>query len=249
MHLSAGAGITSDSTARGERREVKAKLAAFTEPSVPPALFETIRVECGAALRLERHLARLAASANYFSIPFDRAEARSVLVEAIAVSPHDGLLRARLELEPNGSLRAVIRPHDPTVSSDPAPVALDSAPVDRRDVRLYHKCVDRRRYDEAFAATPEMFDVVLWNAERAVTELTRGNVVVELDGRRLTPPVDCGLLAGTLRGELLELGDIEEHVVTVDDLQRADRLWFVNALRGWVPIALARAGGPHAPRG
>jgi para-aminobenzoate synthetase/4-amino-4-deoxychorismate lyase len=116
-------------------------------------------------------------------------------------------------------------------------------------VRLYHKCTDRRVYDEALAAAPEMFDVLLWNAEGELTELTRGNVVVELAGRRLTPPLDCGLLAGTLRGELLELGEVEERVITLADAQRADRLWFVNALRGWVPITLTRRGGSSLSAG
>ena len=83
-----------------------------------------------------------------------------------------------------------------------------------------------------------LFDVLLWNAKREATELTRGNLVVELDRRRVTPPLDCGLLPGTLRGELLEVGEIEEHVVTLADVQRASRLWFINALRGWVPITL-----------
>ena len=246
LHLSAGGGVTADSTAYGELREVRAKLAAFTEPIEPPALFETIRVECRAALRLERHLARLAASADFFGIPFDRAEARRLLLEAIAHDESDGLLRARLELAPDGALRTEIRPHDPALAADAAPVVFASTPVGRGDVRLYHKCIDRRRYDDALAEAPEMFDVVMWNAEREVTELTRGNIVVELEGRRLTPPVDCGLLAGTLRGELLELGEIEEHVITLDDAQRAERLWFVNALRGWVPITLARTGSPRA---
>jgi para-aminobenzoate synthetase/4-amino-4-deoxychorismate lyase len=58
--------------------------------------------------------------------------------------------------------------------------------------------------------------------------------------------VDCGLLAGTLRGELLELGEIEERVITLADAQRASRLWFVNALRGWVPITLAPTATPRA---
>ncbi|MFL5618891.1 MAG: aminodeoxychorismate synthase component I [Gemmatimonadaceae bacterium] len=239
LHLNAGGGITADSTARGELREVAAKLAAFTQPVEPPALFETIRVEHGVAVRLDRHLTRLAASADYFGISFDRTAALCVLQDAIAHGERSDLLRARLELAPNGALRALTRPHDPTRPSTPAPVAFASAPVDRRDVRLYHKCVDRDRYEAALAAAPGLFDVVLWNTDREVTELTRGNLVVELDGRRLTPPVDSGLLGGTYRAELLELGEIEERVVSLDEARRADRLWFVNSLRGWVPITLA----------
>jgi para-aminobenzoate synthetase / 4-amino-4-deoxychorismate lyase len=245
LHLSAGGGVTADSTATGELREVRAKLAAFTEPVEPRALFETIRVERGSALRLERHLARLASSADFFGIPFDQDEARRTLLEAIAHGRRDGVLRARLDLEPNGALRAATRPHDPRTPTTSMPVALATLPVDRRDVRLYHKCADRRRYDDALAIAPDVFDVLFWNVEREATELTRGNLVVELDGRRLTPPLACGLLPGTLRGELLARGEIEEHLVTLADVRRADRLWFINALRGWVPITLV--GGGQSP--
>ena len=84
-----------------------------------------------------------------------------------------------------------------------------------------------------------MVDGVLWNGDGQPTALTRGHLVVELDGRRLTPPVDCGLLGGVLRAELLERGEIEERVLGQDDVRAAQRLWFVNSLRGWVPITLA----------
>ena len=75
------------------------------------------------------------------------------------------------------------------------------------------------------------------------TELTRGNLVVEREGRRLTPPVESGLLAGTFRAELLENGELEERLLPLDEVRRAERLWFVNSLRGWVPITLVNGGG------
>jgi len=239
LHLNAGGGITADSTALGELREVGAKLAAFTRPIEPPTLFETMRVERGVVVRLERHLSRLEASADYFAIPFDRDAARREVDESIAASERADLLRARLDLAPDGAIAALARPHDPTLPSGGARVVFAPSPVDRGDVRLYHKCADRTRYDAAMASAPGMFDVVLWNGDGEATELTRGNLVVEHAGRRITPPVDCGLLAGVLRGELLERGELEEHVLTLDDVRAAERLWFVNSLRGWVPITLA----------
>ena len=54
----------------------------------------------------------------------------------------------------------------------------------------------------------------------------------------MTPPVECGLLAGTFRAELLERGEVAERRLTLGDVRCAERLWFVNSLRGWVPIAL-----------
>jgi para-aminobenzoate synthetase/4-amino-4-deoxychorismate lyase len=242
LHLNAGGGITTDSTVRGELSEVAAKLAAFTQPGDRPALFETIRVEKGTFNRLERHLARLAASAEYFDIPFDRSAAMKALDAALARAERADVARARLDLDPSGALVASIR-HDPSLRALPSParVALAATPVDRNDVRLYHKGADRARFDSELSAAPGMFDVLLWNTDGEATEFTRGNLVAQLDGRLVTPPVDCGLLAGTLRAELLERGDISERVLTISDVWRAERLWFVNSLRGWVAVRLEQS--------
>ena len=245
LHLNAGGGITVDSTVRGELHEVRAKLAAFTRPRLTPGLFETIRVERGRFVRLERHLARLAASADHFDVAFDRSTALGVLDRAVRSAEPSEVSRARLELSARGELAASVRPHHDAPPGGPAPVALAESPVDPGDVRLYHKCLDRTPYDAASAAAPGMFDVILWNTAGAVTELTRGNLVAELEGERLTPPVACGLLAGTFRAELLERGEIAERSIAVEDLRRAGRLWFVNSLRGWVPIAFADGTSTH----
>jgi para-aminobenzoate synthetase/4-amino-4-deoxychorismate lyase len=56
--------------------------------------------------------------------------------------------------------------------------------------------------------------------------------MIELDGRVVTPPVTCGLLAGTCRAEFLALGEATEAVVTLDDLRRATAIWVTHAVQG-----------------
>ena len=80
--------------------------------------------------------------------------------------------------------------------------------------------------------------MLLWNERGELTEFTRGNLVVEIDGRRLTPPVSSGLLPGVLRAELLEAGEIEEAVLRREDLGRASRLALINSVRGWIDVEL-----------
>ena len=77
--------------------------------------------------------------------------------------------------------------------------------------------------------------MILWNPGGQVTESTLGNVVAEIDGRRLTPPVSCGLLAGTFREQLLDEGVIEEGIITIDQLRTASRVWLINSVREWWP--------------
>ena len=59
----------------------------------------------------------------------------------------------------------------------------------------------------------------------------------------VTPPLQAGLLPGTLRGRLLRRGRLREGSVVVETLQRADGVWLINSVRGWVRAELA---GPAA---
>jgi para-aminobenzoate synthetase/4-amino-4-deoxychorismate lyase len=116
-----------------------------------------------------------------------------------------------------------------------APVRLRLAPhpIDPDDRFLYHKTTRRRVYEEARAAAPDADDVLLWNPKEELTETTIANLVVELDGERVTPPVSCGLLPGTFRAALLAEGAIREGVVRRSDLPRCRRLWLINSVRQW----------------
>jgi para-aminobenzoate synthetase/4-amino-4-deoxychorismate lyase len=239
LRLNAGGGVTIDSTPSGELAELHSKLSAFTLPALRPSLFETIRVEHGRPIRFERHLSRLSASADYFDLPFDPTAAEACVDRAVAGLVKTPVARCRLLLSPDGVLSAEAEPFvDYGASAAARRVAIASKPVETADVRLYHKTTDREPYELAAAAAGDAFDVVLWNERREATELTRGNLVAQLAGERLTPPVACGLLGGTLRAELLESGAIREQTLTVEDLFGAERLWFINSLRGWVPITL-----------
>jgi para-aminobenzoate synthetase/4-amino-4-deoxychorismate lyase len=75
---------------------------------------------------------------------------------------------------------------------------------------------------------------VLWNAKGEVTECTRGNIALLLDGRWVTPAASCGLLSGIGRAHWQAQGRVEEAVVHLNDLPRVEAMAFVNSLRGWV---------------
>jgi para-aminobenzoate synthetase/4-amino-4-deoxychorismate lyase len=234
--LGTGGGITWYSSARAEWEEALAKLAFLTEDPRPFRLVETLRLEGGEYPLLERHLARLRRSADLLGFALDSAAAREVLAHPV---PEGCSARIRLLLARDGALtrESAALPASP---SAPLPVARARAPVARRDRFLFHKTTRREVYDARRAERPDMFDVILANEEGELTELTIGNLVAELDGERFTPPVDCGLLPGVMREELLARGDIRERVLRDSDLVRATRLFLVNAVRGLVPIALAR---------
>ena len=63
-------------------------------------------------------------------------------------------------------------------------------------------------------------DTVLWNPDGDVTETTTANVVAEIGGALVTPPVEAGLLAGTLRAEMLRL-PYDQYVGKADENERS----------------------------
>jgi branched-subunit amino acid aminotransferase/4-amino-4-deoxychorismate lyase len=186
---------------------------------------------------LERHLQRLAGSASHFAFACDLAEVRARLArfaEGLPAEPR----KVRLELSRDGSL---FLEHVDLKPSTLVLVPLARAPVDSGDEFLRHKTSRRGVYDAALRAFPGFSDVLLWNERGELTETCAGNVVLELDGRRVTPSAMSGLLPGTFRAELLATGEIEEAVVPVKALERATALFFVNSVRRWCPLEVAAA--------
>ena len=226
-----GGGITWDSDPRAEWDEACAKAQVLRLDPALPSLLETMRLEDGRVALLEGHLARLAGSARYHGIPADLdAVRRRIALER-------GNARLRLLISPD-SVFAVERAALPAPVVGPVPVALSADPVDRRDPALFHKTSLRAPYDRRRAARPDVFDVLLVNGEGEVTEGSFSNLVADVDGERVTPPLDCGLLPGVFRSAILSRGEVKERTLRPGDLARARSLWLVNALRGWTEARL-----------
>ena len=67
-----------------------------------------------------------------------------------------------------------------------------------------------------------------------------GNLVVEMDGKLYTPPISCGVLAGTFRAHLLETGQVEERVIHIDELKKCTKFFFVNSVRKWQEFEITK---------
>jgi branched-subunit amino acid aminotransferase/4-amino-4-deoxychorismate lyase len=198
--------------------------------SVLPAEFELLETfrwspAHGFGLR-ERHVARAQASAEYFGFRFDRTQIERALDDAMA--GHRGERRVRLLMSKDGRPRVE---HCAMEPSRTMRVAVAAAPVDPTDVFLLHKTTRRDVYQRAAVAGFD--DTILWNTRGELTESTVGNIVVDVNGVRVTPPVVCGLLPGTFRGQLLADGEVEEGVVAVETLRRLGACWIVNSVHGW----------------
>jgi len=230
---SVGSGITWDSAAEAEYQECLDKAAVLSTVRPPFALLETVRYEDGAFHLLAGHLKRMRASAAFFGFAWDENAVRDALEEATSARARE-LARLRLLLERDG---AIHWEWHPLPEARPLRVTLAKAPAQSTDVFLFHKTTHREVYEAARAAQPEFDDVLLYNEHGELTESTLANIVVELAGENVTPPLDCGLLGGVFRAHLLETGALRERVLRIEDL-RQGKLQLINSVRGWIDVEL-----------
>lgn len=227
-----GAGITWDSHAAAEYQECLDKARVLTRTMSAFELFETLRWDADDGyFLLSEHIDRLTASASYFDYPCDPEQVIGYLRQA-AQSFSGQHRKVRLRLTAGGDLAHEASPM-PVPDENPVQLRLASAPIDRSDPFLYHKTTERSSYDNALAGGGDCDDVILWNQHGEVTETTIANLVFDMAGTLVTPPVASGLLAGTFRSHLLSLGQITEKVVSLTDIPACRQIYLINGVRGW----------------
>jgi para-aminobenzoate synthetase/4-amino-4-deoxychorismate lyase len=241
-----GGGIVWDSTSPDEYAEALLKARVLTESSPQFSLLETMlwAPEEGFFLR-EKHIARLLDSAGYFNFPItcNGGVTPSLRVEHYLneiASQFTSPQRVRLLLDKNGNLSHETSPFQPADGHPSLKVCLAREPVDSGNVFLFHKTTHREVYESARRNLPDCDDVLLFNERDELTEFTVGNLVVELDRKLYTPPLSCGLLAGTYREHLLETGQVEERVIRKDELSNCTKFLFVNSVRKMQSVTLMK---------
>ena len=198
-------------------------------------LLETLLLRAGEYWLLARHMARLQDGAEHFGFTLDRQRVHAALKQ-LAVHHSTGAWRVRLLVDRHGAVRVECKALGQALSE--VSVVMAATPIVSTCEFLYYKTTARDVYAPHASCAPGIFDTLLFNERDEITEFTKGNVVVELDGQRVTPPVSCGLLAGVLRAEMLTDTKIVERVISRADLARATGLWFLNSVRGMVPARL-----------
>ena len=229
LTMGVGSAVTWDSEAASEYAECLSKGAFVTRQKADFRLIETLKLGNGSYSLLDRHVARMAASAGYFGFRCHQHVIRQAL--SVHAARTAGVMKVRLLLSADGGI---------DVSSEPLPegsgalrAAISTYRVHSCDVMRYHKTTHRELLAHARSASPDCDEVLLRNEHGQLTEGSYHTLVVKLAGQLFTPPLVCGLLPGVLRGELLEQGEIEERILYPHDLERADELWLINSVRGW----------------
>jgi para-aminobenzoate synthetase/4-amino-4-deoxychorismate lyase len=243
-----GSGLVSDSKVDAEFEECLLKGEFLTKADASFELIETIRWERETGFHLlERHLARLQSSATHFGYPFAR-DAVLAALQGEAARLQGAVHMVRLLLAEDGRLTVTSSEIELPARGTVWRFAIADARVDEKNPIFFHKTTARAFFEremEKQKALTGCDEVVFLNTRGELTEGTRTNLFIERDGRLYTPALTCGLLPGTLREELIDLprAAASEAVLTLADLQHADRIYLGNSVRGLVraePIGLAR---------
>lgn len=231
--LGLGSGIVADSRAEAEWQETRDKAAFVTVQAPRFDLIETMAFDPARGVPLiERHLARMKASARALGFAFDRHAARNELQAATfrLAAPS----RVRLLLARSGAIAIETAPL-PTTPAE-VTVALAPHPLAPTDYRRHHKTSDRAAWERG--RLPGAFETLYVDPDGALAEGSFTSLFVARDGVLLTPAA-ARVLPGVLRAELLATGAAREADLTPADL--AAGFFIGNALRGLVPARLLAA--------
>lgn len=225
-----GGGIVWDSESADEMQECRTKAGILAQPMPVFELLETIlwTPENGYFL-LDDHLKRMKDTANYFSCHIN---IEIILGKLKALETKLSLMPHKIRLMVSQAGEPTLEVHLLSNIRQPYRICVGKQSVDSNNPFLYHKTTYRQVYEQALAESPGYDDVLLWNERGELTESCFANVVAELNGRLLTPPVSSGLLPGTYRSLLIQQGTIEEEIVFIKDLHRYSKVYLINSVRG-----------------
>ncbi|MFM6182041.1 MAG: aminotransferase class IV [Dolichospermum sp.] len=228
-----GGGIVCESIGSNEYQEcqIKAQVLTLNRPNF--SLLETMlwQPDHGYFV-LGYHLQRLQNSAIYFDFKLDINQLKIKLNE-LTKSFLNQDYKIRLLLDSCGEIIYQTMPLSPIDNEKTIKLGLSKTSVDSTNIFLYHKTTNRQVYEIAKTTFPNCDDVVLWNERGEITETCIGNIVIELNGKLLTPPVSCGLLPGTFRAYLIEKDKIREEIITVERFKNCDRIYIINSVQKW----------------
>ena len=230
LNYGVGGGITWDSTADDEYNEIIAKTAILNRTlSIPKYIIETLLLEDGKLVLLDMHLDRLLASATYFDFACNVQTIKQKLTD-LAKTYFSGKYKIRLLQPKNGQAEISIDLLTNPIVIDK--LAWAATCVDKGNVFLYHKTTNRQHFPQL--ATGQEY--INYNQNDEITEFVNGNIALLINDKWITPAITSGLLAGTMRQHYLNQHKLIEKTINKKDILQADKIAFINSVRGWVEI-------------
>lgn len=238
--MGVGSGIVIDSDPHQEYQECLLKAKFLTDKQEEFQLIETILWE-GKYKFLSQHLNRLRDSTSYFEFEFQRTMVREALTRLERKFCQGKRYRVRLLLAKDGNITTQHSIIEQRIQDKrPRIIIISKYRIDPQEVHYYHKTTNRHLYDNEYNKYLKQgcYDVLFLNKNKQVTEGAISNIIVQKNGKRFTPPVSCGLLAGIYRNYLIRRCHVKERILFKRDLLNADKIYLCNSVRGLTEVRL-----------
>lgn len=218
-----GGAIVWDSDTQDEWEETLTKTKFLNDEF---QIIETVKIENGTILFEKEHFERMQKTAEHFGFKFKTPE---------IAKTDNGMLRILLNRD--GEIKTELKKITPAKTSK---IAISPIIQNSKNEFLYYKTTYRPWYYDSFQRIKngEIYDEIYFNEKGELTEGARSNIVLQLNGNLYTPPVQCGLLNGVFRQELLKNNKCTEKILYKKDLEKAEKIFCVNSVRGMVEIRL-----------
>lgn len=196
-------------------------------------LFETLKTENGAIFFLDQHLARLVKSSKELLFePVNINEIKARVQEVVERT--SGVERGRLRITLFPDSHFLISHEEAPLRTRPQKLLLAQK---RRYSNSYLTGRKSLSYGEAsfsarLANQHGCDDLLFLNERDEIVETGMANLLVEERGIFYTPPLSSGCLPGIVRSVLLNwFSEVQEKVLTLEDLSRASGLYIISSLR------------------
>lgn len=218
-----GGAIVWDSDTQDEWEETLTKTKFLNDEF---QIIETVKIENGTILFEKEHFERMQKTAEHFGFKLKTPE---------IVKTDNGMLRILLNRD--GEIKTELKKITPAKTFK---IAISPIIQNSKNEFLYYKTTYRPWYYDSFQRIKngEIYDEIFFNERGELTEGARSNIVLQLNGNLYTPPVQCGLLNGVFRQELLKNNKCTEKILYKKDLEKAEKIFCVNSVRGMVEIRL-----------
>ena len=236
-----GSGIVHDSKGEAEYEECIGKVKFINQTGSQALLIESILLKNNKYFLLAQHIRRLKNSAEFFNIKIDFINLVKQLKRVALAQRPGSSWKVRLLVYANGHTTIEHK----TININLAEVkkiVLSTKQTNSHNILLAHKTTDRKLYDNEYQRYKKQgyYDVIFTNEKNEITEAHASNIIIKKDGQYYTPPVSCGLLAGTYRNYLMTNGYmlLKERVLSFEDLKKAEAVYLCNSVRGLREVTL-----------
>ena len=197
-------------------------------------LFETIKTVDGQPWALSRHMRRALNSARRNDQPFPNEDLiRSAVAETIAANPYL-IGRLRLLFGLDGSFRVTHQEYLEIKTSAKLGIRDLSAEVSGPVEKRYPYTQNLQLLEEAKSAGFD--DYILINQDGFITETAIANLVFQVEGEWITPPLSDGILPGVMRALLVEKNGVIVRQIQANQLNQIESGFVVSSLKIAQPI-------------